>query len=254
IYYGILWQTSSFMASDAWCTIPFLTHKKSSLDRVHDVLLQAPKCMKLRTDMMDAEAKGLDERHEMLRERLYKLASGLLSRLEVYWELYREEVDTHYDHGQYFEVSDFTSDPLEWIVTAPDDVDFHDAFAATVIPDFDAAIAMMSGFLTASSLTDQARLAHRKRKAIHCASILEAVNWHNRQGPLSGGDHSIVVALKIVIHVAPSEMQKEKCRELLAEWGKARGVEGIATVWGSLLAGAFAPRFNPWEPTNHFYD
>lgn len=241
------------MSSDLWCTIPFLKHKKSPFDRVNDVLLQVPECMELRTGMMDAEAQGLNERHEMLRDSLYNMALGLLSRLEVYWELYKEEVDTHYDHDQYFEVTDFSSNPQDWIITAPDDVDFHNANTATIIPHFDAATVLMSGFLTASSPTEHAKLANRKRKAIHCASILEAVSWHNKQGPMSGGDHSIVVELKIVLRLSPSEVQMEKARELLARWGKERGVEGIATVWGTKLAGAFAPRVNPWEPTIHFY-
>ena len=239
------WAKPSIFASDEWITKPFLIHNKTPIDRVNDVLLQLPECLVIRLQMQDARDRALHTREGALRHLLEDRLSSFLSRLNVYWTEYKEDTNSDYDHSLYFELSNFVSHPDDWVVTSTRGIIFQDALAATTIPDYDAAVVIVSMILI--DVQPELSIIHLQRMAIHCASILEAIRTHSNLGPDSGGDVSLVFAMKTVYRFTPCKEQKDRVKLELEEWGKRRGVDAISQLWDIRFVHESFPKSEHWE-------
>ena len=226
-------------------TKPFLTYKKSPIDRVHDVLLHLPECLALRIKMLEARDRGLHTQQERYRQILEDKVPDLLLRLKVHWNEYKEDYDSDYDHSLYFELSNFVSLPKDWIISSTRDIVFQNVLAATMIPDYDAAVVIVSMIL--KDVQPERKMAHLQRMAIHCASILEAIRTHTNIGPHSGGDISLVFAMKSVYRCSPCKQQQDQVEFELERWGARRGVEGISRLWGNRLNEDFVQKVPHWD-------
>ncbi len=214
-------------ASDEWCTIPFLEIKKNTLDRINDIILHLPECFAIRTKLRNQRNRS--EPSDATRRELEAKALWLAIRLEEYWKEYGDDIDDLYSHEQYYEVSDFQGHPEDWIITSLQPVTFRDTFAATNIPDYDAAV-MLAHTLLMETFPESLEV-YNQRIAIHCESILQACAFHQKVGLWSGGDVSMVFALKSVEACTPSRRQRGTSAEELAKWGATRGVAGICKLW-----------------------
>ena len=227
---GVTWEQATVFASDEWCTIPFLEMKKTTSDRINDLLLQIPECLDL-SNKLRSERKHGAESATNTAKLLERKALWLTIRFREYWKEYGDAVDPDYDFSQYYEVSSFQSDAKDWIVTTDQPVRFRDKFAATIIPDYDAGVVIANSILREATMdTDE---SSKRNIVIHSASILEAAAFLQKLGLGSGGNIALVFPLKTVALCTPSTQQEATSAMELAKWGKTRGVEGACEIWRS---------------------
>lgn len=201
---------------------------KTPQDRCHDVLLELPRCFGTRSQIADLHSKGLFMELELVQEELVSKTSSLLTSLTLCWQEFKCSTGSQYDYSRFSDMSGFLGKPNDWIVTSTNEALPLEVSTATVISTYNCAVIITSSIMKDVDTTQS--LIHSQRIAVHCQSILEAVRWHHNAGSESGGDITVVFALRIVYHCTPVRRQKEQAEEELAKWGAARGVVGISQL------------------------
>ena len=223
IYMGMTFAQPSIFASDEWCTVPYLQQGKEPLDKLGDILLQLPRLYAARNKMRTQHAQECVS--DPLGYNVEAQAQDLIARLQAYWQECGHLLSPGYDYSNFIERTNFETDSSDWVIEATVPMTYRDPFAATCIAKYDAATVL------ASSIVWESRAGflelHKQRIVIHCASILQAVVYHESCGPDSGGSIQMVFPLKVVSRVTPSEDQRRQAQIALRQWGERRGVDGI---------------------------
>ena len=227
-------KQQSCFASDRWCTLPFLCKKKTTSDRLNDILLKLPECMALSLELRESRMHGSpsEEHHSSVLE---SKAQWLLIRFQEYWKEHGLEVDPAYQWDPFHERSDFLNIASDWTVVSDRPVRFYNKYAARIIAEYDAGNAIVYSILR--ELYQDRIDSYKQNVAIHCASILEAVQFLESLGVDSGGNTSLVFPLKTIYHCTPSGEQRRRSEIELDKWGKSRGVEGVSQIldrWGKI--------------------
>ena len=220
---GMTYARPSIFASDEWCTIPYLQNGKGFLDKLGDILLQFPGIYAARSSMRAHQAQNRVS--DQVGYNVEAQAQGLIARLQTYWQECRNVIYPGYDYSSFVEISNFESASSDWIIEATVPITYCDPFVATSVAMYDAA-AVIANSLVLESGADFANL-YKQRIVIHCASILQAVVYHESQGPNSGGSIQMVFPLKVVCRITPSDDQRRQAQVALRRWAERRGVDGI---------------------------
>ena len=228
MYIGVTSDKETIFASDEWCTIPFLKMKKTTSDRLNDVLLKIPECLDLKQRFRDARTQS-SPLLQSAKDALEGKAQWLIVRLQEYWKGYGNEIAPDYRWDQYHEKSNFQNTAEAWIFTTPGPVQFCNRFAARIIAEYDAGIVIIYSILREVYMDSVEE--YKQRIAIHCASILGSAAFLEKLGVDSGGNTSMVFPLKTVHLCTPSQQQAVNSATELAKWGKTRGMEGVCKVW-----------------------
>ena len=165
---------------------------------------------------------------DLIREDLVINASSLLERLTLSWQDFKHTTGSPYEHSQFSEIFDFQGQPHDWILTTLITALPFEIMTANVISTYDSAVIITSSIL--KDVDTAQSTIHARRIAVHSQSILEAVRWHHTAGSESGGDISVVFALRTVYRCTPVQCQKVQAEEELARWGAVRGVVGISKL------------------------
>lgn len=224
IYVGMTFEQPSVFASEEWCRIPFLKEGKNPMDRLGDILLQYPSIFIVRNSMREMRSRG-PHRLEPTRQAVEAKAEQLISLLDVYWNECRQTIQPGYDHDNFAEIDNFRADAADWVIKTLFPITYNDVFAATNVAMYDAAVIIAHALAWES--TSGFSEPNKQRIVIHCASILEAVKYHESKGPSSGGNLSMVFPIKVVRRATPSKFQREQAQVALEQWADKRGVDGI---------------------------
>ncbi|KAK3170140.1 hypothetical protein OEA41_009526 [Lepraria neglecta] len=224
IYMGMTFERPSVFASEEWCRIPFLKEGKNPMDRLGDVLLQYPSIFIVRNSMREMRSRG-PHRLEPTRQAVEAKAEQLISLLDTYWNECRQTIQPGYDHDNFAEIENFRADTADWVIKTLLPITYKDIFAATNVAMYDAAVILAHALAWES--TSGFSEPNKQRIVIHCASILEAVKYHESKGPSSGGSISMVLPIKVVRRATPSKFQREQAQVALEQWADTRGVDGI---------------------------
>ena len=228
MYVGVTTDKETFFASDEWCTIPFLKMKKTTSDRLNDIMLKIPECLDLRNKLLD-ERKNGSPSLPATADALAGKAQWLVIRLQEYWKEYGNDIDPDYEWDQYQECSNFQTAAESWTITTPHPVHFRTKAAAKIVAEFDAGIVILYSILQEIYM-DSAK-EYEKPIAVHCASTLEAAAFLEKLGVDSGGSTAMVFPLKTVHLCTPLQQQADNSAMELAKWGKTRGLEGVCKLW-----------------------
>ena len=220
---GMTFARPSIFASDEWCTVPYLQQGKGLLDKLGDILLQFPRIYAARDSMRAQQAQNRVS--DQLGYNVEAQAQDLIARLQTYWQECRNVIYSGYDYSSFFEITNFETESSDWIIEATVPITYRDPFIATSVAMYDAATVLAHALVCESGagFTE----LYKQRIAIHCASILQAVLYHQSRGPNSGGSIQMVFPLKVVCRVTPSDDQRRQAQTALRRWGERRGVDGI---------------------------
>ena len=213
----------SIFASEEWCTVPYLQYGKGPLDKLGDILLQFPIVYAARNRMSAQRAKDRDS--DSTGYNVEAQAQGLIARLQTYWQECGNALYPGYDYSYFVESTNFETDSSDWVIKAKGPITYRDPFVATGVAMYDAATVLANALVweSGASFTE----LYKQRIVIHCASILQAVAYHETRGPNSGGSIQMVLPLKVVCRVTPSDDQRRQAEIALRRWGEGRGVDGI---------------------------
>ena len=229
---GVTTHKETIFASDEWCTIPFLKMKKTTSDRLNDILLKVPECMGLSDKLQDARQYSSNSAQHSMTD-LENKAQWLLILLGEYWKEYGDAIEPGYDWNQYREVTNFSTNTEAWDFASPTPVYFRTISAAKIIPEYDAGNLILYSILRGvywDSVDD-----YKKKIAVHSASILESAAFLGRVEAEAGGSAAMVFPLKTVHLCTPSLQQSDRVGMELAKWGKTRGLEGVCKIWKDSL-------------------
>lgn len=220
---GMTYARPSIFASDEWCTVPYVQQGKGLLDKLGDILLQFPEIYAARNSMHAHQAQNRVS--DQPRYNVEAQALGLIARLQTYWQESRNSLYPGNDHSSFVEITDFESASSDWIIENTVPVTYRDPFVATCVAMYDAATVLANSLVweSGAGFTE----VYKQRVVIHCASILEAVAYHESRGPSSGGSIQMVFPLKVISRVTPSDDQRRQAQIALRRWGERRGVDGI---------------------------
>ena len=220
---GMTLDRPSIFASDEWCTVPYLQQGKGLHDKLGDILLQFPRIYAARNSMRAQQAQ--DRVSGRLGYNLEAEAQDLIARLQTYWQEFGNVIYPGYDYSSFVESTNFETESSDWIIKPTVQITYHDPFLATSVAMYDAAT-VLANALVLESVVGSTEL-YEQRIVIHCASILQAVAYHESRGPNSGGSIQMVFPLKVVCRVTPSDNQRRQAQVALRRWGERRGVDGI---------------------------
>ena len=213
----------SIFASEEWCTVPYLLQGKQPLDKLGDILLQFPEIYAARNNMGTQPAE--ERTSDPLRYKAETQAQDLLTRLQTYWQECGNMIAPGYDYSSFAEKTNFESDSADWNIETTVPITYRNPFVASSISMYDAATVLANGLAWQSGVGSTK--LYEQRIVIHCASILQAVMYHESQGPNSGGSIQMVFPLKVLCRVTPSNDQRRQAQLALRQWGEKRGVDGI---------------------------
>ena len=220
---GMTYAQPSNFASEEWCTVPYLQQGKQPLDKVGDILLQFPRIYAARNNMRTQPAQ--ERPSDQLRHNAETQAQELIARLQTYWQECGNLITPGYDYSSFAERTNFESDSSDWVVETTVPITYRNSFVASSVAMYDAAT-VLANALAWQSGAGFTKL-YKQRIVIHCASILQAVVYHESQGPNSGGSIQMVFPLKVICRVTPSNDQRRQAQLALRRWGEKRGVDGI---------------------------
>lgn len=211
------------LASDLWCTVPFKQNPKTPFDRLIDLLLQLPSCLPYRNEMRSVQYEN-PTRFEILREYVGNAAKDLVNRLDDFWQEYKNQVDPDYAQRMRTISSRLPVDAeQETICTHP----FKSPPDAYLTSIFDVgkviALRILGAASSVPNLYDQAII-------MHGASILASAAYCAAQGLFNGVSFSMVIPLKIICLLSPSDDQKALAQSTLVKWGSERGLADICEV------------------------
>ena len=174
--------------------------------------------------MRELQARG-PHRFEPTRQEVEAKAEEVIMMLKEYWDECGDVIQPGYGHGIFTEAAAFQTDPADCIINSSQPTTFNDIFAASNIAMYDA------GTILANAIAWEATSGYpepnKQRIVVHSASILEAVKFHESQGPNSGGSIVMVFPMKVVRRATPSNAQRDQAQAALDRWGETRGVDGI---------------------------
>lgn len=213
----------SVFASEEWCTVPYLQQEKQPLDKVGDILLQSPRIYAARNNMRTQPAQ--ERPLGPLGYNVENEAQDLIARLQAYWQECGNLIAPYYDYSSFAEKTNFESDSADWIIETTVPITYRNPFLASSVAMYDAATVLANSLAWQSS-AGFTKL-YKQRIGIHCASILQAMVYHESQAPNSGGSIQMVFPLKVICRVTPSNDQRRQAQLALRRWGEKRGVDGI---------------------------
>ena len=223
IYMGMTYAQPSILASEEWCTVPYLQQGKRPLDKLGDILLQFPRIYAARNNMRKQRAQ--ERLSDPLGYNVETQAQELITRLQTYWQECRDLISPGYDYSNFAERTNFETVSSKWIIEITVPITYRDPFVATSVAMYDAATVLANSLVWQSGA--RSIELYKQRIVIHCASILQAAVYHESQGPNSGGSIQMVFPLKVICRVTPSDDQRQQAEIALARWGENRGVDGI---------------------------
>ena len=144
------------------------------------------------------------------------------------WAKHNSQFGQSYDYSRFHEVSDFQNYETDWLISNSGPDNFINTFAANLIAQYDAAVILAS--MLAWESASVSSHVYKQRVAIHAASILAAVAFHNAKGLDSGGSIAMVFTMKVVIQNTPSNHQREQAKANLKSWGASRGLQSVTNV------------------------
>ncbi len=220
---GMAFDQPSIFASDEWCTVPYLKQGKEPLDKLGDILLQFPRIYAAQKSMRAQQAQYRDS--DPTGYNVESQAQGLIARLQSYWQECGNAIYPGYDYSCFVEYTNFETNSSDWIVEAKGPITYRDPYVAIGVAMYDAATVLANALVweSGAGFTE----LYEQRIVIHCASILQAVVYHETRGPNSGGSIQMVLPLKVVCRVTPSDDQRRQAQIALTRWGETRGVDGI---------------------------
>jgi hypothetical protein len=188
-----------------------------------DILLYLPYCLAIETQL-----NALDANSDMvLRQRLTKKLADLLEQpingLSAWWIKHHAYM-TKYDDSS-------SSFILPTTATVPSPESFTPPIAATSLAYYYSAqaITICLSAITAPSEQLNELLDH------HISFVLSAVKYHRACGQYSGGTFMMIYPIKVVLFRSPCPNQREDIKQVLLDWGRERGVEGVcmsgAPMW-----------------------
>ena len=182
-------------------------------------MLRIPYCSKCFNEMVELSVYDVPASN-VARLKLEASCLKHISHLDEYWNRYGDEIDDRYDYTRYREPWDANL----WNL----DVHrfFRDAFAATVIAQYDGARILLNGFLAGILPNPQ---VYKEHIMLHSASALSAARYHEVSEAAIGGTVSMIFPLKAVSQSSPSAVQRNEAELALQRWGAGRGIGGICS-------------------------
>lgn len=202
-------------ATPPWTTVPFELNPKTTFDRLLDILLLIPGCLSFQNEIRHIFTLDTPEGHK-LRLELELMVSGLLDRLQDWWQEYIEEVAA-------------TTGGLLYGLGAMDAAEserpyFPDAFAAACTATYHAGNIALKAIL-ASTLSHPR--GYDSQIGLHANLILASSSYLIANSSSSAGTVMMVFPLKTICHSGRNELQRQSAFELLEMWGGKSGIQGI---------------------------
>ncbi|KAE9368866.1 hypothetical protein N431DRAFT_547735 [Stipitochalara longipes BDJ] len=223
---SLLADERSALSSELWCTVPFSNTPKTPFDTLVDILLQLPSCLPLRNEMRK-NAYSNPTKSGLLKRQLGIAANNLFSRLDEFWEDYKEDIDPDYDQRlqQISCTSTFITE--DWFtphhLPCSHHFPFKSASDAYFTSMYDSGKLIVLGFL-ASISTGTSWYNYNRDIVMHGTSVLASATYCETLGVFNGVNFSMVFPIKLVCLLSPSEEQREMAREVLLKWGEERGL------------------------------
>jgi hypothetical protein len=161
-----------------------------------------------------------------LRCQLDITAKQLFNRLDEFWQANKEAIDPQY-HQRTQAI--FLSSPLPgmpWFSCAQA-IPFQSASDAYFTAMYDAGKLIAIGYVRAAS---EEPTSYEPAIVMHGSSILASAAFCEQQGAFNGASFSMVVPMKLVCLLSPSEEQRALARNVLLKWGEERGLADLCQV------------------------
>jgi hypothetical protein len=161
-----------------------------------------------------------------LRGQLGITAKQLLNRLDNFWQANKKAIDPQYN--QRLQAISLSSPlpSMPWFSCAQP-VPFQSASDAYFTAMYDAGKFITIGYVGAAS---REPTSYEPAIVMHGSSILAAAAYCERQGAFNGVSFSMVVPIKLVCLLSPSEEQRALARNVLLKWGEERGLADLCQV------------------------
>ncbi|KAL9578287.1 MAG: hypothetical protein Q9212_005812 [Teloschistes hypoglaucus] len=231
IYVLLSWDTAPALASEAWCTIPYIHRPKTIVDVLDDILLQIPACYILRTRWRDLKA-AFHPDADTVEAEVTTMAQELKSKLDCFWGYHGDHLlglkafDLSDMDNMFDDVPRSRSHAAEFSLP----VEFPDVFSAEIIARYNAGCLLICGLLRCM---DSAGYNNGAEMNAHGESILSAVDYHEQLGPSHSGCISMIFPLRSLIVQAKSEDQRKAAQRAIVTWGERRGVVKLCNLQSS---------------------
>jgi hypothetical protein len=209
-------------ATSAWMTIPFSIHPKTTADGLFDLLLQLPTLL------------GPYEHPQSLWDilDLEIIAESLLSRLECWWVQYSEEKN-HILQAQRDVLVNIPRDSVttnEVFPRAFQELEHPDPFTGSIESSHHAARMIINSILANTS--DQP-LENHFQVATYTDKILSYASSQLTSGVITDKTFAamMVFPLHVVCRWSMDQQQTQAAKDMLLQWGKLNGLEGICYQW-----------------------